>query len=391
MASSILRRVLNNLDLDQQIHTQWTGPGDILSLLLLVGGDVIQRAIAQQAGSSLPTPVVFSFGWVAYAFTGLLSAVGNNLLMPPPDTSCIVISTTHGYARTNQSWILGRILRDFELGGMAEAARQALNDLLHRYQVPKKSLCVSIWEPTPNAQPKRPIKDWVWWSGYVVMFLQLFLASVAWGYWGDWIIFAITLGGTALAFLTASLPQWRRERWPCRDATSKGFVLCRGNGCQHALAICGNGTGVDLEDLASTGEGATTEAYTRLVMTLLTAGWLALLITVSGVKTQTWFLVGIGAIGMVHTVFVAGKSRSPSAFGIHIAPRDFVLKDDVMSTLKEVERRYPGIGISMLSTFFPGELRDADEIDHWKEQKETRKARYAEWKESIQPPKQTDP
>lgn len=391
MASHMLRHLLDNQDLDQQIHTQWTGPGDILSLLLLVGGDVVQRAIAQQAGSSLPTPVVFSFGWVAYAFTGLLSAVGDNLLMPPPDISCIVISTTLGYARPNRSWILGRILRDFELNGLTKKARQALSDLLKKHQVPKKSLCVSIWEPMLNAQPKTPIKDWVWWSGYVIMVLQLFLASVAWEYWGDWIVFVITLGGTALALLTSSLPQWRRERWPCREATTKSFVLCRGNGCQHALAIYGNGAGIDLEDLASTGEGATTEAYTRVVMGLLTAGWVSLLITVSGVKTQTWFLLGIGAIGMVHTVFVAGKSRSPSAFGIHLTPHDYVLEEDVMKTLKEVERRYPGIGISMLSTFFPGELKDAQEIQYWKEQKETKKSRYAQWKESKQPSKQPNP
>ena len=94
---------------------------------------------------------------------------------------------------------------------------------------------------------------------------------------------------------------------------------------------------------------------------------------------------------MVHTVSVAGKSRSPSAFGIHITPRDFVLEEGVMKTLKEVERRYPGIGISMLSTFFPGELKDADEIEYWKKQKETRKAIYEEWEGSIQRPKQTDP
>ena len=148
MVFQILRRVLNNQDIDQQIHSQWTGPGDILSLLLLVGGDIIQRAIAQQAGSSLPTPVVFSFGWVAYAFTGLLSVVEDNLLMPPPDTSYIVISTTLGYARTNQSWILERILRDFELYWLTKEARQALRDLLKQYKTPKKSLCVSFWEPT---------------------------------------------------------------------------------------------------------------------------------------------------------------------------------------------------------------------------------------------------
>ena len=45
----------------------------------------------------------------------LLSPVGNNLLVPPlPDKSPMVISTSSGHVWVNQSWILGRILRDFE-------------------------------------------------------------------------------------------------------------------------------------------------------------------------------------------------------------------------------------------------------------------------------------
>ena len=97
----------------------------------------------------------------------------------------------------------------------------------------------------------------------------------------------------------------------------------------------------------------------------------------SGVNTQTWFLVGIGAIAMGHTMFVAGRSRDPSAFGVHLTPLEFVLENNVMGTLKEVERRYPSIGISMLPLFFPGDLRD-DEVDYWKQQKETRKMRQRE-------------
>ena len=182
-----------------------------------------------------------------------------------------------------------------------------------------------------------------------------------------------------LALITACLPQWTRERWPCREATSKSFVICRGNGCQHALAIYGNGAGLDLEGLASTGEGTSTEPYTRFVLALLTVGWVVLLVTVSGVNTQTWFLVGIVAVGMVHTVFVAGRSRDPSAFGVHLTPLEFVLEDNVMGTLKEVERRYPSLGISMLPMSFPGDLRD-DDFDYWKQQKQTRNMRQRECK-----------
>lgn len=40
---------------------QWTVPGDVFSVLLLLGGDVVARALAQLSGSRL-TPVAFSFG-----------------------------------------------------------------------------------------------------------------------------------------------------------------------------------------------------------------------------------------------------------------------------------------------------------------------------------------
>ena len=63
---------------DQQLRDQWFNPGDILSLLLLIGGDIVQKAIAQLVGHEvrLPgssiqlslTPVAFSFGWVRLQF-----------------------------------------------------------------------------------------------------------------------------------------------------------------------------------------------------------------------------------------------------------------------------------------------------------------------------------
>lgn len=53
------------------LRKQWSNPGDILSLLLLIGGDTVQKAIAQLVGYTLSpfgsnglsigiTPVAFS-------------------------------------------------------------------------------------------------------------------------------------------------------------------------------------------------------------------------------------------------------------------------------------------------------------------------------------------
>lgn len=57
------------------LSTQFSNPSDILSILLILGPDVVQRAVAQLAGRKF-TPVAFSFGWVAYAICALLSAIG---------------------------------------------------------------------------------------------------------------------------------------------------------------------------------------------------------------------------------------------------------------------------------------------------------------------------
>jgi hypothetical protein len=44
-----------------QFSDQWKNPGDVFSVLLILGGDVVGRALAQLAGSPV-TPVAFSFG-----------------------------------------------------------------------------------------------------------------------------------------------------------------------------------------------------------------------------------------------------------------------------------------------------------------------------------------
>ena len=109
-----------------QLTIQWQNPGDILSFLLLIGGDVVQRAIAQLFGVYIQlcrngprlylSPVAFSFGWVGYAITSLASVIGDRQLMPSePDCPSKVINCSIGYGRMNRSWLLRRVLRDHEL------------------------------------------------------------------------------------------------------------------------------------------------------------------------------------------------------------------------------------------------------------------------------------
>ena len=46
------------------LEVQWHNPSDILSILLILEPDIVQRAVVQLAGR-IATPVAFSFGWVA--------------------------------------------------------------------------------------------------------------------------------------------------------------------------------------------------------------------------------------------------------------------------------------------------------------------------------------
>lgn len=57
----LLRRSFDPGPSSQVFSDQWTHPSDVFSILLLVGGDVILRGLAQLSGSGI-VPMAFSFG-----------------------------------------------------------------------------------------------------------------------------------------------------------------------------------------------------------------------------------------------------------------------------------------------------------------------------------------
>jgi len=73
---------------------QWQGPSDILSVLLLLGPDIVQRSVAQLAGRTI-TPVAFSFGWVAYSVSALLSAFGGKYLLVLVSSGTTLLSVSN--------------------------------------------------------------------------------------------------------------------------------------------------------------------------------------------------------------------------------------------------------------------------------------------------------
>lgn len=58
---------LPSMDTKQWLRAKWTNPTDIFTILLIIGGEVVQVAMAQLCAGPVPylTPVSFSFGWVS--------------------------------------------------------------------------------------------------------------------------------------------------------------------------------------------------------------------------------------------------------------------------------------------------------------------------------------
>jgi hypothetical protein len=347
------------------IASQWQTPGDIFSILLIIGGEIIQRAIAQLSGGPFYiTPVAFSFGWVAYSVGAVLSAIGNGKLMPETDCPSIVVNAANGYIRPNQSWILGRILRDWD-------AREGMEDDF------KPALIVSICKASKTKSPGVPTLDIVWFSGAVVIIAQMVIASIPTILYGSWTVLVITFCGTILGLVQGGLPQWHAEKWACRNLAEetrfskkgkrndKTISLTRGNGTTHVLVVISEGTGFDLEDLAS---GREVDCRSTLPCTIVLAClWLALLLTAAGDKDKPWYLLLIGGLGMAQNLFAAGHRRKAGAFGIHLdqittikpLSMDRHETNKVFWVLKETEKQVPGVGISLLPVFFPGDsLRD---------------------------------
>lgn len=432
-----------------ELRAQWTNTGDILSVLLLIGGDVVQKAIAQLVGyevrlyerqkpGAIPesifaiplTPVAFSFGWVAFSFTQLLSAFGDRRLMPLPEKSAIVVNCANAFQRDNNSWVLERLLRDHEIRNPADSTQISLR--------------IDIFDLGPL---RKPAADRVWWLGWLTIVTQIAIAIVPWVVSGDWGTMMVILSGTLLASIICSLPQWKDEKWACRTLEKDNVVcLTRGNGHKHIMVFIGRAGSPDLETQA-TAQGSP-RRETPILMAGLAVLWTCLLLSVSSLKNNAWYMVGIGALGMLQNVYAAGTTRNLDTSGLRLRPfgrkativgRSLSFKDDenadvdiqqidddikplkdwlvaptldqmppwlesmdindgapdwlepvtqpgavlrVHGALKELEKWVPGAGLAMIQVFFPtsfvyddSRVRDNINKKFWKRASRTRATR----------------
>ncbi|KAB8201891.1 hypothetical protein BDV34DRAFT_201838 [Aspergillus parasiticus] len=354
---------------------QWTNPSDIFTALLILGGDggeMVAKSVAQLAGRGL-VPVAFSIGWVVFAVKSALSALAGNDLMPEADSKCIVINGKSGYVQENRSWLVGRLWRDFNRW-MDPAVRAHLDAMLERKFDHEKALaermvpgsgsrvlrrtsvglCIAVYQAGPTSRSFAG-RDLLYYVGFVVCILQLGIAAIPLGIFGDWSIFLVTTSGIILSFTTCSISRWADEKWACRVGTRKSILLSRGNGSQFVILILGEEEGFDLEDLAA-GGGSQVTHLTQLQLMVLASLWIVLLITATGIKQHTWFLFAVCAVGVFQNIYVAITWRSPDAYGMPLKFKEVIGLPKVMDTLFEVEERYPSVGLSMRDIFFPGKL-----------------------------------
>lgn len=332
-------------------RSSWSDPEDIFTILMLLGADVVQRAIAQLAGAGPGpfTPVAFSFGWVAYSVCALTSAIGNGRLMPPPDFPLIVANAKSGQTRDNNSWVLGRLFRDHE-------------------HVRDKDCSITV-QCYDVKNVGKPAKDWVYWTGVLTILLQLAISLVPGILRGNWIVLVTTIGGTVLAQAGSGLSQWHMEKYDARPVPERRDVICltRGNGSTFVMVLISNGVGVLLEDLANAWEKNSTS--TSFATATLSALWIVLLLMVEGLDGDAWFMLVIGGLGMVQNVVASGVPRSASALGFTIdlsnTYKTRKKAQPVHLALYEAEQHEPGLGRVLLDIFYPAGLREESERAGW--------------------------
>lgn len=343
---------------------QWRNPANVLFLLLFMGGDIVQRALAQLTGYSIlarsasrprPSleftiaPVAFSFCWFTFGFTRFMSGVCMQQLLPSVRRSALVMNCANLVSRDNQSWVLERLLRHQELQ--------------HRMNKTDALMLISIFELGPFSEGEKPhlVCDVVWRTGWITIAVQMGIAIAPLVLYGNWAVVLIFLVGTVLALLTSALPQWRREKW-AGSMLERGSacILTRSSGHRNVMVFIGGPGSYNLETMATMQPQVCPE--TPLVIWILASLWVLLLLCTSRMKEDLWFLTSICGLGMLQNVYAAGVTRSPETIGLKIKPftqnptivakrNDKMVRSPTHEALKELEKWVPTAGLAAAKMF----------------------------------------
>lgn len=223
--------------------------------------------------------------------------------MPDADVSnTTVIEAQSGHSRTTSTWILGRLLRDFNHGVDKEMKNEASHidpegpahpaDTKPATNRPSwEGLRITVYEvvekpPVAHGVPKL---DWVWYLGFATILIQLIISSLPWILHRNWTIFMLTAAGNALALVGGSLPQWRQEKWATTTAGGPTVSITKGNGSRQVLVILGKrGIGLDLSILANQTRVSKALRSTRVATVLLAVLWVFYIMVITGTKVDMW-------------------------------------------------------------------------------------------------------
>lgn len=150
--------------------------------------------------------------------------------MPAVDCPSTVLNARSGSTRENRSWMLGRVLRDWEKRSTWDyEGRPAVS--IFRFSEEKTKPLVPSGQPAPagrdlernkrrSSEESRfavphPKPDLMWYTGVLVMVIQWAIAAVVGVIRKDWLIMTITIGSTVLSLAGVALPQWKQEKWSC--------------------------------------------------------------------------------------------------------------------------------------------------------------------------------
>ncbi|KAI0096413.1 hypothetical protein GGR51DRAFT_568381 [Nemania sp. FL0031] len=341
-------------DTSTELTRHWVNPSPVLAMVLTVLGEsVIQKALAQSTGGLL-TPVCFSFGWVSYSLSSLKNSFGNGRLLPPPDYPVKVFDVESGRYRNNENWLIGRILRDHV-------------SWISDFQPAESEIRIAVFEAKPlmDHPPPHFYNNMQHLVGIVVIVAQLMIAAIpaiqTQGH--EWGILAITGFGTLLATAMGSLPQWRVEKIPKNRHSDRIFALTAGRGSRDVMIIKGEGCCLDLKELAILHSAGA--VITRSMCIFQVLGWCLILISLASIRTYTWYLIAVGAIGWVHNIILADLKRGPKRRNLPLRLLNIVSTRNVMDGLMDLEKTHEGCGEALVSEFFPGKLCP-DEEEWWK-------------------------
>lgn len=359
---------------------------------MVIGGDVVQKALAQGTGVWYFTPVCFSFGWVSYAFMALINIVGHGRLLPDPDYNVKVFNLESGYVRENKNWVVGRILRDIETTLSQE---QPLAD---------DAIRISVFKATSNHNgPTNFSPNLIHLEGLFCILLQIGLSTIPIALAGEWDTILITAAGTILVQMAGCIPQWRAEKLPNRQAETTTYALTRGNGSREIVVILGEGNCLDLEELSASESprgGRPWEKFTgadvfsrprtthdgpsaiprwntqlrtsrfshgmplgfwttRAIVVIQSILWLLLLINVAAPRSYNWVLLAIGSIGMFQNGYLAGMKSPSSHRNLPLERVEIIRASKVMDGIMDLEVQY-GCAAALRNEFFPGKLHDSE-------------------------------